>query len=84
MATYTDHDRHTTTTVTVYPESHSAAVKVRPIAGYRHWRRPAAATIRKYVDAAIAESAYPSWRRVTRALVVDTDTGWNIFFTLGD
>lgn len=80
----TDNNGHTVSTIQVFPELHAATVVARMQPGFRFWSRPSAADTRKWVDAAIAESAYPSWRRLGRATITQTATTWVFAFKLGD
>lgn len=66
------------------PDAFSVRIKVRPIGGFLRWQRPDSAALRKLADETIKESAYPSFVRKDRARVVGTETGWNIFYRVGD
>lgn len=66
------------------PAERVVRVRIRPMRGVLRWSRPDSAALRSMADMTIEESAYPSFYRQGRAQVVDTDTGWNVFYTVGD
>lgn len=68
---------HTETSVLLFTSHGLATIRVRMLPGYRNWTRPDAATIRRFVDATIAESHAPGINRVGRVSPWRvTDDGW--------
>ncbi len=76
MYLHHDPDGHTESSVMVYPTSGLVTIRVRMLPGYTSWSRPDAATIRRVIDKAIAESDTPTIKRTTRLKWATADDGW--------